>query len=150
MVLYHEIISCFRFFPFFWGLVMGCGGFIAGRAHHHDYQGGMRSGGRFGTHRRTARRLAQVCIDMEKETTAKIFEPFFYQCAITKDSACVQPCSIFSCLSGTCGPHAECYQKYEQTARANVATVTSSRQQKDFKATINYSQNSSSVVPFHN
>ena len=41
------------------GLVVGCVGFIAGRAHYHDYQGDMRSGGRFEAHRRTARRLAQ-------------------------------------------------------------------------------------------
>jgi hypothetical protein len=44
---------------------VGCVGFIAGRTHHHDYQSGMRSGGRFGTHRRTARRLAQVSSGME-------------------------------------------------------------------------------------
>ena len=29
------------------GLVVRCVGFTAGRTHHHDYQGGMRSGGRF-------------------------------------------------------------------------------------------------------
>jgi hypothetical protein len=47
------------------GLVVGRVGFIAGRAHHHDYEGGMRSGGSFGTHRRAARRLAQVGSGME-------------------------------------------------------------------------------------
>lgn len=47
------------------GLVVGRVGFIAGRAHQHDYQGGMRSGRRFGTHRRTARRLTQVGSGME-------------------------------------------------------------------------------------
>ena len=54
------------------GLVVGCVGFIAGRAHHHDYQGGMRSGGRFGTHRRTARRLAQVGSGVGKVAEARL------------------------------------------------------------------------------
>ena len=32
-------------------------------------------------------------------------------------------CQPYSCLSGTCVPHDECYQKYEPMARAGVAIV---------------------------